>query len=86
MLWDGRTPGKRSVGIRVVMRDGQRIQFHASVIRSVLRAATGCSALFLAGIATIFVTPDHRRLGDLAAGTIVIRDEDAPAVPTGGDA
>jgi len=86
MIWDGRTPGKRAVGLRVVMRDGQRVQFHASAIRNALRAADWLPALFLAGIATIFATPDHRRLGDLAAGTLVVRDEDFPALPAREDA
>lgn len=75
-LWDGRTPGKRGAGIRVVMRNGQRVGFYASALRNLLRIVDFLPAFHLAGILAVFATRDHQRIGDLAAGTIVIREEE----------
>jgi uncharacterized RDD family membrane protein YckC len=82
----GRTPGKRAVGLRVVLDGGGPVGLRASLIRNVLRL--GEAFLFYApAIVSILVTRNNQRLGDLAAGTLVIRDfkaertAPAPAAP-----
>jgi uncharacterized membrane protein SpoIIM required for sporulation/uncharacterized RDD family membrane protein YckC len=86
----GRTPGKQSVGIRVVMETGHSVTPTAAVIRNLLRLIDCYFPLcpFLPGLLMIFLHGRNQRLGDLAAGTIVVRDrptewrlEPAPALP-----
>jgi len=71
-LWNGRTPGKAALGIRVVGADGLPAGFGACVLRNLLRAADWLPFGFAAGIASMALSPSFQRLGDLAAGTIVI--------------
>jgi uncharacterized RDD family membrane protein YckC len=71
MLWNGQTPGKRLFGLRVVRRDGQPISAMASLVRNVVRAA---DMFALLGLVVMIVDKQSRRLGDFAAGTLVIRE------------
>lgn len=74
-LLNGQTPGKRSVGIRVVMDTGHPVTFGAAVSRNLLRLVDSQPAfLYFAGSLFIFFHPLHKRLGDIVAGTIVVRD------------
>jgi len=71
--WNGRTPGKRAIGIRVVRDGGYPITFMDAVIRNLIRV--GEAALgYLPSMISAIVSPQNKRLGDLAAGTIVVRD------------
>lgn len=72
----GRTPGKQTLGIRVVMDTGQAITPTAAVVRSLLRLLDCFFPLapFLPGFLLITFSRSNKRLGDMAAGTIVIRD------------
>lgn len=75
-LASGRTPGKRSLGLRVVMDTGHPVTPAAAIIRNLVRIADmqpGVS--YLVGLIFVFFHPEHKRLGDLAAGTIVVRDQ-----------
>ena len=82
MLWGGRTPGKRLLGLRVIRDGGYPINLTASAIRNVLRfldfgmlPLEPPLVLFgLPGLVCIFLSPQYKRLGDWAAGTIVIVD------------
>ncbi len=71
-LWNGQTLGKRLMGIRVRMVDGTPITFVAAAGRNLLRFADFVPAGYLLGIIAIFTNPKSQRLGDLAAGTIVV--------------
>lgn len=79
-LWQGQTPGKRIVGIRVIDLRGTALSFFQSAVRNVLRMADGLpfvlpSPLFLVyglGFAVAAGNREQRRLGDLAAGTLVV--------------
>ena len=80
-LWRGRTPGKAAMGLRVVTVEGAPVRFrHAAV-----RAAVGLLELqaTLGGIAVIasFASPRGQRLGDLAAGTLVVRERRSGGPP-----
>jgi uncharacterized RDD family membrane protein YckC len=71
---DGATPGKRAVGIRVVLQNGAPVGWGASVLRNLLRTADFLPLGYGFGLATMLFSGAFRRLGDLAAGTIVVRN------------
>lgn len=74
-LGGGRTPGKKRMGIRVVMETGHPITFQAAIVRNLIRIADlQPGASYLVGAAFVLFHPLHKRLGDLVAGTIVVRD------------
>ncbi|MDP1794538.1 MAG: RDD family protein [Acidimicrobiales bacterium] len=70
----GRTIGKRVTGLRVVKVDGRPVDFRASVVRNLLRLVDLMPLMYLVGVVTIFVSKRNQRLGDLAAGTVVMRE------------
>lgn len=74
-VWDGRTPGKRALGLRVLHDGGEPLSFQGSVLRNLIRVVDlqpGVTGM--AGAATILFNRRAQRLGDLVAGTIVVRD------------
>lgn len=77
----GRSPGKRVAGLRVVTMDGARVTLLTAAVRNVLRVIDALPGPFTVGIIAILATPLHQRVGDLAAGTIVVRDERRTAAP-----
>ena len=70
----GRTPGKRLGGLRVVGTEGQPVRFLSSAVRNAVRLVDGLPVLYIPGMISILVTSRNQRLGDLAAGTVVIRE------------
>jgi uncharacterized RDD family membrane protein YckC len=82
-LWQGQTPGKRLLGIRVVQWSGTGINFYQAAVRNVLRVVDGLPLLpplslpacGLVGFAAAACNRENRRLGDLAAGTLVVHVE-----------
>jgi RDD family len=77
VLASGRTPGKRWNGLRVVRSEGQPIGFLASATRNLLRLIDWLPSLYLVGMVSIFVTGKNQRLGDIVAGTVVVREHRA---------
>ena len=75
-FWDGRTPGKRIAKIRVIQRSGRGIGLFESMTRNLLRIVDQFPGIYAVGVVSIFLTRDHQRLGDLAAGTLVIHDRE----------
>jgi len=72
----GRTPGKQALGIRVVMDTGRPVTPSAAVIRNLVRLLD-CyfpALPFAPALVAMFFHPSNKRLGDMAAGTIVVRD------------
>jgi uncharacterized RDD family membrane protein YckC len=74
VLGGGRTPGKRSVGVRVVRTGGRPVTFVRSMLRNIVRIVDYLPGFYLVGMLAIFITNNNQRLGDLAAGTLVVRD------------
>jgi uncharacterized RDD family membrane protein YckC len=74
MLWNGQTPGKRWTGLRVIRADGTPITLSESLIRNLTRLVDFLPAAYGVGIITMFIDKRSRRLGDLAAGTLVVHD------------
>jgi uncharacterized RDD family membrane protein YckC len=66
------TPGKRAMGLRVVMDSGLPITPAAALVRNLLRAADFLPVGYALGLLMLLVRPDFKRLGDLAAGTLVV--------------
>ena len=77
----GRTPGKRLVGLRVVRRGGGPVGFRTSAVRNLLRLVDILPGTYFIGIICVLATKQNQRLGDLAAGTLVLRELKA-TVPT----
>jgi hypothetical protein len=77
----GRTPGKRALGLRVVLADGGAVGLRASAVRNLLRLVEGLPLSYLPAILAILLTRDNQRLGDLAAGTVVMRETAVAAGP-----
>ena len=78
-FWNGRTPGKRVAGIRVIQRSGRAIGLFESMARNLVRYVDQFPFFYAVGVITMFVTKQHQRLGDLAAGTLVVRDREQEA-------
>ncbi|MFA5683067.1 MAG: RDD family protein [Lysobacteraceae bacterium] len=75
--WDGATPGKRALGIRVIAEDGAPAGFAAALARNLLRFADFLPFGYVGGLLTMLCNPRFQRLGDLVAGTLVVH-VDAP--------
>ena len=70
----GRTPGKRALKLRVIDARGLPVSLYQSLVRNIVRVLDFAPAFYgIGGIATL-LSPSHRRLGDLVADTLVIRD------------
>jgi uncharacterized RDD family membrane protein YckC len=74
VLASGRTPGKRWNGLRVVRTGGQPIGFLASATRNLLRVVDWLPSFYLVGIVSVFASAKNQRLGDIVAGTVVMRE------------
>jgi uncharacterized RDD family membrane protein YckC len=70
----GRTPGKRMAGVRLVTRTGGVPSTGALLIRNVFRIIDSLPAFYVVGLVSCFVTAEHVRIGDLAAGTVLVVD------------
>jgi uncharacterized RDD family membrane protein YckC len=82
LLWQGQTPGKRLAGIRVVRQDGGPIGFIEVVVRNLVRIIDFLPGLYGLGLVTMFLNRQARRLGDLAAGTLVVKERRDIALAT----
>jgi uncharacterized RDD family membrane protein YckC len=80
-LRGGQTPGKRLQGIRVIRTSGEPAGFAPVMVRNLLRIVEVYALPFIALI-SMFVTARSQRLGDLAAGTMVVRDRKMPLPPS----
>lgn len=81
-VWNGQTPGKRLLKLRVVQENGLSLTFLMVLIRNLLRVIDALPVGYAIGILAVLISKRNQRLGDLAAGTIVARDsmESAPQI------
>ncbi|PTL76305.1 RDD family protein [Vitiosangium sp. GDMCC 1.1324] len=88
VLMGGQTPGKRLVGIRVVRVDGSPVGVLESAVRNLVRVVDSIPLIYAVGCLSVLLTRQHRRLGDLLAGTLLVREEridlDKYTAPTAG--
>jgi len=84
-FWGGQTPGKRLFRLAVLNDDGTPVRWPAALTRNLLRAADFLPFLYGVGLLCMLVNRDFKRLGDLAAGTVVVyqgeKAEAARAIP-----
>ncbi|HVW34689.1 MAG TPA: RDD family protein, partial [Acidimicrobiia bacterium] len=82
-LASGRTPGKRAAGLRVVRLAGEPVGFVASAVRNLLRLVDSLPGIYAVGAACVLFSRRNQRLGDMAAGTLVVRERRAalPSLP-----
>jgi uncharacterized RDD family membrane protein YckC len=76
VIWNGQSPGKRWVGLRVLRTDGTPITLVESIVRNLIRLIDFLPVYYGVGVVTMFINDKSRRLGDLAAGTLVVHDRD----------
>ena len=83
-LWNGQTPGKRQQRLRVVRVDGTPIGWLGSAIRNILRAVDIVAGVYPIGFVVMFLSQNSQRIGDYAAGTVVIveRSRGVPEMTT----
>jgi uncharacterized RDD family membrane protein YckC len=72
VLWEGATPGKRAMGLQVLMEDGRPEGWGPAMLRSLLMFVDFLPALYGAGLVAMLAGKEGRRIGDLAAGTVVV--------------
>jgi uncharacterized RDD family membrane protein YckC len=73
-LWSGQTPGKRLGRLRVIRQDGQPVHAGEVMIRNLVRIVDFLPGFYGVGLLVMFIDKEARRLGDMAAGTIVVRE------------
>jgi uncharacterized RDD family membrane protein YckC len=78
--WSGRTPGKRALGLRVVRDGGFPLDAGAAIVRNLVRLVELGLGFYTISAISALLSKENKRLGDFAAGTIVVRDR-AAAVP-----
>jgi uncharacterized RDD family membrane protein YckC len=76
-LWSGRTPGKAAAKIRVVRADGRPVTWSQVTVRNLVRIIDFLPVYYLVGGLFVVLTRRSQRVGDLAAGTVVVRDRPA---------
>ena len=78
--WNGQTPGKRWLRLRVIREDGRPITFWEAALRNFLRIIDlAPSSLYSVGLVSVFISARDQRVGDLVAGTVVVREREAQA-------
>jgi uncharacterized RDD family membrane protein YckC len=80
-LWRGRTPGKAALGLRVVTKEGAPVRFRHAAVRALLGIVDFLVMGGFFAVVFILLTRDNQRLGDLVAGTLVLRERSALAAP-----
>lgn len=88
VLGQGQTPGKKKMGLMVVNDDLTPIRWGTSILRNLLRWADFFPFFYTAGLICMASSRHHKRLGDIAAGTLVIykeRDDESVDIPADAD-
>ncbi len=79
-LWNGQTLGKKALGIRVRMADGTPLTFRAALARNLLRPADLLPFYYFLGFLAMFTNVRSQRIGDMVAGTVVLRERKPMAI------
>lgn len=74
VLWNGQTPGKRIIGLRVVKASGRPLTAAESIGRNLMRIVDQLPVFYAVGVITALTNSQNRRLGDFVAGSIVVRE------------
>lgn len=79
-FWNGQTPGKKLLGIRVVRDGGYPIDVAGSFVRNLIRVGELALGFYALSAVVMLISPENKRLGDMAAGTLVVREERAASL------
>jgi uncharacterized RDD family membrane protein YckC len=74
LVMRGQTPGKRAMKVRVIRDDGTPMTINEVLVRNILRIVDFLPAAYAVGAVVMFFSPLCKRLGDIAAGTIVVKE------------
>jgi len=74
-LWNGQTPGKRMLQIRVIRQGGYALRFFDTILRNLLRVIDFLPLFYGVGLISLLITKRSQRVGDLVAGTLVVYQE-----------
>jgi uncharacterized RDD family membrane protein YckC len=85
-FWNGQTPGKRLMKLRVIQQSGRALGLFESMSRNLIRFIDMLPVFYFVGALCVFVNRRQQRLGDMAAGTLVVHSTpvDTPFIPAGG--
>jgi uncharacterized RDD family membrane protein YckC len=81
-LWNGQTPGKRWTHLRVIKDSGRPISAYDAVLRNLLRIVDSLPTMYATGLITMLISKENKRVGDYAAGTVVIHEKPLQGVNT----
>lgn len=86
LIWHGQTPGKKALRIKVVREDGRPVSFGVSFLRNIMRIVDMLPGVYAVGLISVFVSGHEKRVGDIVAGTIVVKEPRAafPLTPAVG--
>jgi uncharacterized RDD family membrane protein YckC len=74
-LWNGQTPGKRWTHLRVIQDSGRPISAYDAILRNLLRIVDALPTLYATGLITMLISSQNKRIGDYAAGTVVVHEK-----------
>jgi uncharacterized RDD family membrane protein YckC len=74
-FWNGQTPGKRWTHLRVIQDSGRPINAYDAILRNLLRIVDSLPSLYAIGVVTMLISPENKRVGDYAAGTVVVHEK-----------
>ncbi|HEX4545374.1 MAG TPA: RDD family protein [Candidatus Acidoferrum sp.] len=74
IIWNGQTPGKRKIGIRVIKDSGRPLTPSESIGRNLMRIVDWLPAFYAVGMVSAIFTKENKRLGDLVVGSLVVRE------------
>lgn len=78
-FWHGQTPGKRLIGLRVLSVSGRPARIDEAILRNLVRVVDQLPGVYAIGILTMLISSRNQRLGDLAAGTVVVHEKQLTA-------
>jgi len=81
-LWNGQTPGKRWTHLRVIKDSGRPISAYDAILRNLLRIVDSLPTMYATGLITMLISKENKRVGDYAAGTVVIHEKPLQGVST----
>jgi uncharacterized RDD family membrane protein YckC len=74
-IWNGQTPGKRWTHLRVIKDSGRPISAYDAILRNLLRIVDILPSLYATGVITMLISSENKRVGDYAAGTVVVHEK-----------
>ena len=74
-MWNGQTPGKRWTHLRVIKDSGRPIGVPDAILRNLMRIVDYLPSLYAAGVVTILLSRENKRLGDYVSGTVVVHEK-----------